>query len=415
MERAKWLEQLNASLDELHRIHQRRVRREVGRIVEQQPQGSSDQGDDGDTSVLDNVTECFVDGIRCLSFATNDYLGLTQHPAVVAAFQHAASQQFGSGSSPLIAGRTTDMVRLEQQIALFEGTESAIVFPSGFAANFGTLTALIHEGDAIFCERENHASLIDGCRASAGRFFVYDRADLDAMRKAIRRRRADYKSVWIVTDSVFSMDGSIADLSSLCDIAEELEALVVVDEAHGTGVFGEHGRGVCELQDVEHRVAVRIGTLSKAIGGLGGFVAGPTVLCDWLWNRARSQFFSTALPPAVCAAAAVAIQVIHEEPDRRMRLVSRCRFLRTMLRQFGLNVLPAPDNSPIVGVLIGSDEHAVAASAQMLDAGVFTPAVRPPTVPSGTARLRFSLTSEHTEAQLRHAAHQLRDVLAAFQ
>jgi 8-amino-7-oxononanoate synthase len=155
--------------------------------------------------------------------------------------------------------------------------------------------------------------------------------------------------------------------------------------------------------------------LSKAIGGLGGFVAGPAVLCDWLWNRARSQFFSTALPPAVCAAAAAAIQVIQDEPDRRMRLVARCRFFRKLLRQFGLNVLPAPDNSPIVGVLIGDDERVVEASAGMLAGGIFSPAVRPPTVPSGTARLRFSLTSEHTEAQLRHAAHQLRDVLAAFQ
>jgi 7-keto-8-aminopelargonate synthetase-like enzyme len=210
------------------------------------------------------------------------------------------------------------------------------------------------------------------------------------------------------------MDGSVADLRSLCNMADDHRALVVVDEAHGTGVFGEHGRGVCEMQGVEDRVSVRIGTLSKALGGLGGFVAGPTVVCDWLWNRARSQFFSTALPPAVCAAASAAIGVIRNEVDRRERLKARSTSFREMLRQFGLAVFPAPSESPIVGVLVEHDAKAVEASAQLLGRGIFAPAVRPPTVPPGTARLRFSVTCEHSESQLRHAANQLRHVLAAI-
>ncbi len=185
----------------------------------------------------------------------------------------------------------------------------------------------------------------------------------------------------------------------------------MVDEAHGTGVFGTHGRGVCERQDVEHRVAVRIGTLSKAVGCLGGFVAGPQVLCDWLWNRARSQFFSTALPPAVCAAATAAFRVIQRDRVRRLRLAERASFIRRLLRSEGLDVFPAPEESPIVGVRIGDDAAAVDVSQRLLEAGTFAPAVRPPTVPDGTARLRFSITSEHSEAQLQTAVYQLRDVL----
>ncbi len=404
MERDRWLGRLNESLDDLQRRHLRRQRREVARVEAQVSDATL-----ADASL--SVTECILDGRRCLSFATNDYLGLSGHPEVVSAFQIAAARQAGSGASPLIAGRSPEMSQLEQCIADFEHEESALVFPTGYSANFGTLTALIGDRDAIFCDRENHASLIDGCRASSGKFFVYDRSDLAALRTSILRRRTEYDSVFIVTDSVFSMDGSLADLPQLCALAEELSCLVVVDEAHGTGVFGTHGRGVCERQDVEHRVAVRIGTLSKAVGCLGGFVAGPQVLCDWLWNRARSQFFSTALPPAVCAAATAAFRVIQRDRVRRLRLAERASFFRRLLRSEGLDVFPAPEESPIVGVRIGDDAAAVDVSQRLLEAGTFAPAVRPPTVPDGTARLRFSITSEHSEAQLQTAVYQLRDVL----
>jgi 8-amino-7-oxononanoate synthase len=360
-----------------------------------------------------STTECVVDGQHCLSFATNDYLGLTRHPDIVAAFAEMAAIQVGAGASSLIAGRSPHHVRLEEDLADFESTESAILFPSGFAANLGTLTSLIGAKDAVFCDRENHASLIDGCRASAGKFFVYDRTELERLVESIERRRVDYDAVFIVTDTVFSMDGTLADLPNLCDIAERFNATMIIDEAHGTGVFGATGRGVCELQNVGHRISVKIGTLSKAIGGLGGFVAGSGTLCEWLWNSARSQFFSTALPPAVCAAAIAALHVISNEPERRLRLGQRSRFARQLLLENELEIVTAPFESPIIAVLLRDDALAVRVSRKMVAHGVFVPAVRPPTVAAGTSRLRMSMCCDHSEEQIRSAVYQLRDVVTS--
>ncbi len=378
------------SLQNLESIAQRRIRRCVEAV---------------------STTECIVDGQRCLSFATNDYLGLTRHQDIVAAFADMAAKQVGAGASSLIAGRSPHHVRLEEALAEFESTESAILFPSGFAANTGTLTSLIGNNDAVFCDRENHASLIDGCRASAGKFFVYDRTELDRLVESIERRRSDYDAVFIVTDTVFSMDGTLADLPMLCDIAEQSQSTMIVDEAHGTGVFGATGRGVCELQNVGHRIQVKIGTLSKAIGGLGGFVVGSATLCEWLWNSARSQFFSTALPPAVCAAAAAALRVISNEPERRRNLAVRSAFARRLLQENELEVIAAPFDSPIIAVLLRDDELAVRVSRRMAAHGVFVPAVRPPTVAAGTSRLRIALCCDHSEDQIRSAVYQLRDVV----
>ena len=361
-----------------------------------------------------STTEYMLDGRPCVSFATNDYLGLTRHPKVLQAFATVAAEQYGAGASALIAGRSSLHEQLEKTLASFESTESAVLFPSGFAANYGTLTSLVRSQDAVFCDRENHASLIDGCRASAGKFFVYDRSELDSLHEAIGRRRKDFEAIFIVTDSVFSMDGTLADLPRLCDLAEAHNGTVVVDEAHATGVFGDSGHGVCEMQQVETRVAVRIGTLSKAIGGLGGFVAGTRPLCDWLWNTARSQFFSTALPPAVCAAAIASLHVIQEEPERRQRLMARAVLTRQLISEAGLKTIfdkVSPPFSPIVAIALGHDERAVRVSRRMLDAGYFLPAVRPPTVAAGTARLRMSVCCDHSEEQIRAAVYQLRDVL----
>lgn len=386
-------ERIRSALARLTASHRRRIRRCVEMI---------------------STTECFVDGHRCISFATNDYLGLTRHPRVLAAFAEAASLQAGAGASALIAGRSRQNADLEKSLATFEGTESAILFPSGYAANTGAITTLVGLNDAVFCDRDNHASLIDGCRHSAGKFFVYDRMDLERLSESIAKRRKDFEQTFIVTDSVFSMDGTLAPLPQLCDIAEKFDSTVVVDEAHGTGVFGADGRGVCELQNVQHRIAVKIGTLSKAIGGLGGFVAGSETLCEWLWNNARGQFFSTALPPAVTAAAAESLRVIVEEPERRSRLAAAALFARQTLQECGLTVLfdqGSPESSPIIAVLIGDDDLAVRVSRRMLEAGFFVPAVRPPTVAPGTARLRISVCCDHTLEMIQQAVYQLRDVL----
>lgn len=352
------------------------------------------------------------DGQRTLiSFATNDYLGLSCEPRVCQAWAEVAGGQAGSGASPLVAGRGEWQVRLEDRLAQLEGCAGAVLFASGYAANLGTLMALAGSRDAIFCDRENHASLVDGCRASAARFFVYDRQQPERLQRSLARRRQDFEQVFLVTDTVFSMDGSLADLPLLSDLARTFDLVLVVDEAHATGVFGAGGRGVCELQGVQQEVAVCLGTLSKAIGCLGGFAAGSQQLSDWLWNAARSQFFSTALPPAVCAAAITALDILLIDTQRRQRLRQRAGQLRRLLQEGGLRLAGYcgapedatrlnPEDSPIVGVLLGTEQAAVEASQRLKATGFLVPAIRPPTVADGTSRLRLSVCSEHTEEQI---------------
>ena len=375
------------------------------------------QGQRREKSVLQRTSAVHCqDGTQDLiSFATNDYLGLSCDQQVRQAFAEAAGCQAGAGASPLVAGRSAVHGQLERHLAELEGTADAILFASGYAANVGTLMALAGPRDLIFCDRENHASLVDGCRASQARFCVYDRQQPERLERSLSRRRQDYEQVFLVTDTVFSMDGSLADLPLLSGLAQTWQAELVVDEAHATGVFGAAGQGVCELQGVKQQVSVRLGTLSKAVGCLGGFAAGSQPLCDWLWNSARSQFFSTALPPAVCAAALQALQILTTDTERRQRLQQRARLMRQRLQEAGLQLAGFSgaaadqqrlnrDDSPIVGVLLGSEQAAVRASAMLRDAGFLIPAIRPPTVPAGTSRLRISVCSQHSQQQIEDAA-----------
>lgn len=360
-----------------------------------------------------STTDCLINGQRCVQFASNDYLGLAHHPDVVQSFAQVAAQQVGSRASALVAGRSEWHERLESALQNFEAAESVVLFPSGFAANLGTLTSLITERDAVFCDHDNHASLVDGCRASAGQMLVYRHRELDRLRTSLARRRGDFDQVFVVTDTVFSMDGVAAPLADLCDIAERSDATLIVDEAHGTGVFGDDGRGVCERDGVESRVAVRIGTLSKAIGGVGGFVAANTVVGDWLWNSARSQFFSTALPPAACAAAVRSLEIIQKDPERRMRLHQRCEQARRLASEFAL---PGIEGScgPIVPIVLGDDQRAAEVSRRLLAAGWFVPAIRPPTVAAGTARLRLSVSSEHSPEMIDGVMTSIRQITASI-
>lgn len=346
---------------------------------------------------------CEVEGKRLLNFASNDYLNLTHHPKVIeAARQAAAEGGAGAGASALVTGRTLWHVRLENALAEFEGQETAILFPTGYAANVGTIAALCGEQDVVYCDRLNHASLIDGCRLSGATFRVYRHDDLDGLRSALERGTG-FRRRWIITDGVFSMDGDVAPLPALCDLADHFDAQVLVDEAHGTGVFGANGRGVAELQGVEDRVAVRVGTLSKAIGSLGGFVAGPQVLIDWLWNSARTQIFSTALPPSCCAAACAALEIIGREPERSERLHNNAKTLRALLSDAGLH-LPPGVAGPIVPVILDDPERAVRITAQLEKRGFLVAAIRPPTVPRGTSRLRITVSSGHQEWDLERLA-----------
>ena len=338
---------------------------------------------------------CRVDGKTLADFSTNDYLDLSGDARLKQAAETALHEAgCGARASALVSGRTDWHRRLEERIAAFEGEESAVLFPTGYAANLGTISALIGSEDAVFCDRFNHASLIDGCRLSGAKMRVYRHAQLDRLERELNKS-AGFRRRWIISDGVFSMDGDVAPVGALCDLADRFEAAVIVDEAHATGVFGERGRGVCEQFGVEQRVAVRVGTLSKAVGCLGGFVAGSRELTDYLWNTARPQIFSTALPAAVCAAAAAAFEVIKQSPSRQQRLHELADRLRVSLRDCGFEI-PAGCVAPIVPVIIGDPEATVETARRLEDRGFLVPAIRPPTVPNGSSRLRISLSCAHS-------------------
>ena len=341
---------------------------------------------------------CEYQGRRLKNLAGNDYLNLAHDPRVKAAMQ-SALQAAGTGvtASALVSGRTPWHAQLEAALAQFHGEESAVLFPSGYAASLGSIAALAGPDDIIFCDRFNHACLVDGCRLSGAKLRIYRHSELDRLAAELEKA-AGYERKWIVTDSVFSMEGNVAPLSDLCDLAETHGASIILDEAHAFGVLGERGRGAAELQAVESRIAVRIGTLSKAVGALGGFVVGSTALTDWLWNRARPQMFSTALPAPLCAAATAALEIIASEPVRRQRVLALADRLRASLRDQGFDV-PA-GQGPIVAVILKSPEWTLSAAAHLEAAGFLVAAIRPPTVPQGTSRLRITVTAACEESDL---------------
>ncbi|MBS0205545.1 MAG: 8-amino-7-oxononanoate synthase [Planctomycetes bacterium] len=346
---------------------------------------------------------CEVDSRRVLDFASNDYLNLAGDPRVIgAAMEALRTGTVGARASPLVSGRSEWHERLEQTIAQFEEQPEALLFPTGMAANVGTIAAICGAGDLILCDRANHASLVDGCRLSQSQMRVYRHDDLTTLERELKKGDS-VRRRWIVTDSVFSMDGDIAPLADLCDIAEQNNAELIVDEAHATGVIGENGRGACEALGVEDRVAVRIGTLSKAIGAQGGFVSGPANLIEFLWNRARSQIYSTALSPAVCAAATAAIGIIRAEPWRRHRLEVASEFFRTQLRLAGVETV-ATSTGPIVPVILHAPEAALNVANRLENRGFLVGAIRPPTVPRDTSRLRIVVTAAHQDADLTRLA-----------
>ena len=293
-----------------------------------------------------------------VNFASNDYLSLAADPRLSAAAQRASQAEgWGAGASPLVSGYSTAHAQLERRLAEWLGTEAALVFSSGYAANVGAVTALAGRGDAVFGDAKNHASLIDGCRLSRAEVFVFPHRDYQALAEQLSAASGLRRRL-IVSDSLFSMDGDCADLAALADLAERFDAMLLVDEAHATGVFGTAGTGLVEASQLANRVPVRIGTLSKALGSAGGFVAGSRLLIDWLANRARSYVFSTAHPPAVCAAATAALDIVRDEPWRRVELLARAGQLRERLRgRLGYRREPEPDHSARLG---RSGPHAAA-------------------------------------------------------
>jgi 8-amino-7-oxononanoate synthase len=334
-----------------------------------------------------------VYGRRLVNFASNDYLGLAGDERLVrTAAEAVAASGVGCGSSPLICGRGEAHAALERRLAEFEGAEAALLFPSGFAANAGIIPALVDRGDAIFADAKNHASLIDGCRLSRAETHVYPHGNIEALDRLMRETRARRRL--IVTDTLFSMDGDLARLAPIAEAAARYDAMLLLDEAHATGVFGLHGRGVAEAMSIEGDGVIRVGTLSKALGAAGGFVAGSRSLIQWLANRARTYVFSTAQPAAISAAAIVALDIVAEQPQRRAGLLGTAAHLRERLQQQGWNT--GLSASQIIPIVIGSPSEAVRLSESLRERGYWVPAIRPPSVPEGESLLRLSLTAAHT-------------------
>ena len=351
------------------------------------------------------------DGRELLCFASNNYLGLTADEEVVQAASRATLRYgTGSGASRLVSGTMELHVRLEEELASFKETEAALLFGSGFAANLGTITALVGPQDVIYTDRLNHASIIDGSRLSRARLEIYAHADANDLEKrlAYDEGRDPGRRRLIVTDGVFSMDGDLAPLPRILELAETYDAWVLIDDAHASGVIGPRGAGTADYYGIDSPRLIRLGTLSKAFGSEGGFVAGPAELVDYLRHKARPFVFSTSPSPATVATALKALEIVRTEPHRRQRLRANADRLRKGLRDLGYTV---PGYlTPILPVMIGEPGRAVALSKALEDMGILAPAIRPPTVPEGTSRLRVTAMATHTDQDIERALRAFEEV-----
>ncbi len=375
---------------------------------------------------IDSATrpELAIEDKNYLQFCTNNYLGLATDPELIDAARDATSKYgTGAGASRLVAGSLAIHHELESALARLKRTEAALLFPSGFMANLAALTTFAGEHDLVLSDKLNHASLLDAARYTGARHRTFPHrnyaraADLLTRTSDSAPAHAAEPRRFLVTDTVFSMDGDLADLPAFCNLAQQHQALVILDEAHATGVLGERGAGLAELQQVEERIALTVGTLSKALGSVGGFIAGPQAAIDTLINAGRPFIYTTALPPACSAAALAALRIVEREPARRSRVLALAHHLRTELTTLGFDCgSSTPPQTPILPVLLGPAATALDAAEFLKSRGIFVPAIRPPTVPPNTARLRISLMSTHTDAQVERllaSMRALRDYLVS--
>jgi len=351
-----------------------------------------------------------LDGRPVLLLCSNNYLGLADHPRVREAAAEAAMRYgAGSGASRLISGNMTIHRRLEEQLIDFKGADACLLFGSGFLANAGVVSALAREGDVVFSDALNHASIIDGCRLSRAETFVYDHCDVDHLEWGLRQ--AEGRGALIVTDGVFSMDGDLAPLPEIVALGQRYDARVMVDEAHGVGCVGPGGRGLVAEHGLEDEVDVIVGTLGKALGSYGAYLLCDTPMAKYLINTARTLIFSTALPPPAVAAAMAALELLREQPRRVEKLQRNSAVLREALTESGMPV--EAGDTPIVPLIVGDADAAMKASERALERGVFAQAIRPPTVPAGTSRLRLAVMASHTKSELREAGRTLAAALPA--
>ncbi len=355
--------------------------------------------------------EVTLDGRSVVLLCSNNYLGLAGDPLLGDALIEGAGRYgMGSGASRLVSGNMEAHEELESRIARFKGTESALVFSSGWHANVGALQALAGPGNLVLSDELNHASIVDGCRLSRAEIAVYPHCDLGALESALRR--SAHPRRLIVTESLFSMDGDVAPLREISGLADRYGALLMVDEAHATGVFGDGGRGIVEQLGLRGRVDVQMGTLGKALGCYGAYIAGGRDLIEYLMNRARSFIFTTALPPALCAAASCAVGIVERDEWRRERLRENVRHITAGLKDLGM--VPGGSPSQIIPLLIGDEGRTMEVCARLLEEGVYCQGIRPPSVPPGTSRLRMTVMATHTRAHLDTALAAMGKILPAL-
>jgi 8-amino-7-oxononanoate synthase len=338
-----------------------------------------------------------VDGRVLLNLSSNDYLGLSQDPRLIASAREAAARWgVGAGASRLVVGHLALHQEVEARLAEFKGVEAAVIFSTGYMANLGVISALAGPGDTVFCDRLNHASIYDGIKLSGARLARFPHRDMNRLEDLLHKAGQGKKL--IVTDSIFSVDGDMAPLHDLVELKDRYGALLMVDEAHATGVLGPRGAGLAEALGLTERVEVHMGTFSKALGSLGGFVAGDRRLIDYLHNRARSFIYSTAMPPPVLGAIAAALNLVIQEPERRRYLLSEAETFRQTLLQAGFDLMGS--ETQIVPLVVGENARSLEFAARLRERGLMAVALRPPTVPPGRSRLRFSLSTAHSREEL---------------
>jgi glycine C-acetyltransferase len=357
---------------------------------------------------------CTFDGKKVINLASNNYLGLTTHPKLrEAALEATRKYGVGSGAVRTIAGTMKIHMELEEKIARFKNVEACVVFQSGFAANAGTVSAILGKEDFIVSDELNHASIIDGARLSRAKILVFRHKDMAHAEEQLASIKDQPGRRLLITDGVFSMDGDIGPLPALCELAEKHGAIMMVDDAHASGVLGRNGRGTIDHFHMHGRVDIQVGTLSKAIGALGGYVCGSRDLIDFLYHRARPFLFSTSHPPSVAATCIAAFEVLEDEPERMERLWENTRFWKKELGNLGFNIggvnTPASE-TPITPIIIGDGRVTMEFSRELFREGVFGTGIAFPTVPEGKARIRTIMTATHTQDQLEQALEVLNRV-----
>lgn len=350
----------------------------------------------------ESAAESRFDGKPVINLASNNYLGLATHPRLrEAALEATRRYGVGSGAVRTISGTMRVHMELEQRIAAFKKVEAAVVFQSGFAANAGTVAAILAPEDHIVSDELNHASIIDGCRLSKAKIHVFAHKDASAAARILEELRGQPGRKLLITDGVFSMDGDIAPLPRLVEVAERAGAIMMIDDAHSSGVLGRNGRGTVDHFNLHGRVQIQVGTLSKAIGVLGGYVCGSRALIEYLYHRARPFLFSTSHPPAVAASCLAAFDVLEQEPERIRRLWDNTTYFKQRLTSLGFNT--GMSETPITPVMVGDAALAHRFSAELFEGGVLATGIAYPTVAQGKARVRTIVTSEHTRGQLDRA------------